>query len=109
VLQYDNAMVKVEVAAMETSAFAGRRFKVVGTKGSFTLEPLEPPKGEMYLREAGGEYIAGHHEFLLPDLDRHVRDFADLAACIRGERAFAYSREHDFAVQKTILMACGSA
>lgn len=107
VLQYDNAMVKVEVGAMEPMAFAGRRFKVVGTKGSMTLEPLEPPHGFLRLKEAAGEYVAGDHEIVFDDLDRHVRDFADLAACIRGEKTFAYTPDHDYAVERTILQACG--
>jgi hypothetical protein len=42
----------------------------------------------------------------LPDLERHVLDFQDLARCIRGESAFAYSKRHDFDVQRTVLRAC---
>jgi len=37
---------------------------------------------------------------------RYVRDLADLASCVRGERAFAYTHDHDLAVQETLLRAC---
>ena len=107
VLEFDKAMVTVETAAREANAFAGRRFKIVGTNGSITLSPLEPPSVTLSLRNAVGDYPKGisHPEF--PDQARHVPDIADLAACIRGEGAFAYSKDHDLAVQRTILRACG--
>lgn len=107
--EYPNAIATVEVAAMEPGAFAGRRFKVSGTKGTMVLEPLEPPKGRLALREAAGGYAAGSHMLSFPDTERHVRDFADLAAAIRGEKAFEYTLEHDFAVQRTVLRASGVA
>lgn len=107
VFEYDNALVHLESTAMEASAFPGRRFKVTGTKGSITLSPLEPPRARLVLREAAGPYLAGEHDITFEDLPRHVRDFADLAACIRGESVFSYSREHDYHVQRTLLQACG--
>lgn len=108
VLQYPKAMVTVETSAMEPEAFPGRRFKVCGTQGSFTLEPLEPPTGRLALAKAAGGYTAGDHEVPFEDIPRHLRDFEDLARCIRGEKPFAYSKEHDYRVQQTLLRACGT-
>jgi len=107
VLEFERAMVKVESNAQETSAFKDRRFKVVGTEGSIILSPLEPPMATIALRNPRGEFPKGVSEKVLPDLDRHVLDFKDLAACIRGKREFAYSKEHDYITQETILRACG--
>lgn len=109
VFEYDWGLATVDVAAMEPQAFRGRRFKVVGPKGSVTLSPLEPPRARLVLKEARGAYTAGSHEVELPDRERHVLDFKDLARCIRGDADFAYSTQHDLAVQRTVLRACGES
>jgi len=107
VLEYPRTIVSIEVAAMEPDAFQTRRFKVCGTNGSIVLAPLEPPAARLALRKDATGYKQGEHAVTFPDLERHVLDFADLAACIRGEKEFSYSREHDFALQKTLLQASG--
>ncbi len=107
VLEYDWGFATVEVAAMEPHAFAGRRFRLVGPNGSLTLNPLEPPRARLALKEGRGTYAKGSHDIELPDLERHVLDFQDLARCIRGEAHFAYPKTHDLAVQRTVLRACG--
>lgn len=107
VLEYDNAMAAVEVAALEPAAFPTRRFKIAGPKGKIILEPIEPPKIRMYLSEAAGGYEKGWSDIELPDLPRHARDLADLAACVKGSAEFAYSKDHDYQVQRTVLRACG--
>ncbi|MBX7256115.1 MAG: Gfo/Idh/MocA family oxidoreductase [Candidatus Hydrogenedentes bacterium] len=107
VLEYPKAIVSIETSALEPNAFSARRFKVAGTNGSIILSPLEPPAVRLALRRDVSEYKRGEHTIPFPDLERHVLDFADLAAGIRGERKFTYSKEHDLAVQKTILQASG--
>ena len=109
VLEYDWGMATVEVAAMEPQAFAGRRFRIIGPDGSITLSPLEPPRARLTLRNASGPYKAGTHDVELPELERHVLDFQDLARCIQGETQFAYTPAHDTAVQRTLLRACGES
>lgn len=109
VLEYPNAIVTIEVGAMEVNAFPARRFKVAGTNGSIILNPLEPPRARIALRQPAGEFEGGEQTITLQDLDRHVLDFEDLAACIRGDRQFAYSKDHDYAVQRTVLRASGAA
>jgi predicted dehydrogenase len=107
VLEYDRAMAVVECAAREPQAGGGRRFKVAGSNGSITLEPLEPATARLALRNAHGEYKAGVTDIEFPDLERHVLDLAELAASIRGERTFPYSYGHDYSVQRTVLRAAG--
>jgi len=103
ILEYEGAMAVIETAAMEINAFATRRFKVCGTGGTLILEPLEPPAARLCLSQAAGGFKAGWQAVPLEDLPRHVRDFDDLARCIRGEARFAYSTQHDLSVQKTLL------
>lgn len=107
VLEYPNAIATIEVAAMEVHAFPARRFKVAGTNGSIILNPLEPPRVRIALRQPAGEFNRGEQTIALPDLERHVVDFEDLAACMRGDRPFEYSKDHDYAVQCTVLRASG--
>ncbi len=107
VLEYPRAMVTIESAAMEPNAFSTRRLKVSGTNGSIVLVPLEPPAAHLSLRSDVADYKKGVHDITFPDLERHVLDFADLAACIRGDKEFSYSKEHDYALQKTLLQASG--
>ncbi len=105
ILEYPRALVTVESAAMEPGAFATRRFKIAGANGSIVLNPLEPPAARLTLGKPADGYEKGSHEVRFDDLERHVLDFADFAACIRGERTFAYTKEHDLLVQRTVLQA----
>lgn len=107
VLEYPHALVSVEITAMEPEAFGARRFKIAGDEGSVILSPLEPPVARVALDHETGEFAKGSTTVKLPDLARHIRDVADFAACIRGEKTFHYTREHDYKVQKTVMQACG--
>lgn len=107
VLEFDRAMATIEVAAMEAEAFPARRFKVAGTKGTIILSPLEPAAAQCCFSEPPPGFARGWQRREFPDTERHVRDFEELAQCIRGEKTFAYPRAHDLAVQRTVLRACG--
>ncbi|NUM54551.1 MAG: Gfo/Idh/MocA family oxidoreductase [Candidatus Hydrogenedentes bacterium] len=107
VLEFPHTIVTVESSAMEPQAFATRRFKIVGENGSIVLNPIEPPSARLALRDGAGGFEKGSHTVAFDDLERHVLDFADLAACIRGERTFAYDKDRDLLVQKTVLQAGG--
>ncbi|MCG3196450.1 MAG: Inositol 2-dehydrogenase/D-chiro-inositol 3-dehydrogenase [bacterium] len=107
VLEYSHALVSVEVSAMERNAFRTRRFKVLGTQGSALLEPLEPPGARLSLKFPAGGLESGTHEIEVPEHERHVRDFEELARCIRGQGEFPYSKEHDYLAQRTALWAAG--
>jgi len=107
VFEFDNAVAILQSSAMRPNAFATRRFEICGTDGSITVEPLEPPSVRLNLREARGGFKRGLQQVSVPDHDRHVRDFQDFARCIRGEAEFAYSKQHDYEVQRALLAACG--
>lgn len=107
VLEYDKAMVTVDISVQEPNSGAGRRFKITGTDGAITLMPLEPPAAQLSLRAAYGDHPKGVSDVAFKNLPRHVADMADLASAIRGESNFAYGYDHDYAVQRTILRACG--
>jgi predicted dehydrogenase len=107
ILEYNHALVTIEVAAMEPEAFPTRRFKIAGDLGAIIVEPLEPPSARVCLRSDSGDGKTIVRNVKLDDVPRHTRDFADLALCIRGEKDFGYPKEHDYNVQRTLLLACG--
>jgi predicted dehydrogenase len=107
VFEFDKAVAVIESSAMRANAFPTRRFEVIGTNGSIVIEPHEPPAVTINLREPRGGYKRGVQKVTVEDNARHVRDFEDLARCMRGEAEFEYSKQHDYEVQRTLLQACG--
>ncbi len=110
VFDYPRATATVRSAMVEVEGTARRGFVARGTKGTFEIQPLEPPTARLALVAPYRDYVKGYQDIKLPTGGgRYDRDFADLAKVIRGEKAFAFTPEHDVAVQETLLMACGLA
>ena len=107
--EFDTAMAEVYVAAQQPNGNAYRTFEILGTNGTFVVQPFSPYRGYTDLREAAGPYPKGKHDIALPP-DTHpvfTPDFEDMAAIMRGEKRPDYSVAHDLAVQRTLLSACG--
>ncbi|MSU66918.1 MAG: Gfo/Idh/MocA family oxidoreductase [Opitutus sp.] len=108
VLEYPKATVTVRSALTEVDGGVRRQFVVCGTKGTFDIRPLEPPSARLTLDTARGEWKRGYQDVIFPKpAGRYDGDFADLARVIRGEKALAFTPEHDLAVQETVLLASG--
>jgi predicted dehydrogenase len=108
VLDYPRATATVRSAMVEVQGGARRNFIVCGTKGTLAIQPLEPPAARLALEAPYGEFKKGYQDVKFPNVGgRYDGDFADLAAVIRGEKAFAYTPEHDLAVEETLLLASG--
>ena len=108
VLEYSNALVTVEIAAMEPRPMA-RRFEVYGTDGSAIMEPLEPA-GELRLclTKAKGGYSEGVTMIGLEDRRRYVDTFASFVETIETGAAPLRSYDHELLVQETLLRCTGS-
>jgi predicted dehydrogenase len=108
VLDYERATVTVRSALIEVEGGARRHFVVCGTRGTFDIRPLEPPAARLALDTARGEYKKGYQDLKFPRTGgRYDGELAELAKVIRGEKAFAFTPEHDLAVQETVLLASG--
>ncbi len=107
VLEYPRATATIRSALMEVDGFKRRQFVVSGDGGTADLRPLEPPKLRAAFSRPRGKFNKGYQDIPVRDLPRYDADFTDLAAVIRGQREFAFSPEHDLAVQETILAASG--
>jgi len=108
VFDYPRATVTVRSAMVEVQGTARRNFIVCGTKGTLAIQPLEPPAARLALDAPHGAYKKGYQDVKFPNVGgRYDGDFADLAAVIRGEKALAYTPEHDLTVEETLLIASG--
>jgi hypothetical protein len=58
------------------------------------------------LSQARGEYKKRTGAMTFPKYTRYLDDAAEMARVIRSEKTSAFSREHDLAVQETLLRAC---
>lgn len=108
VLDYPHATAVIHSAIVEPGGEARRQFTVCGEQGTFEIRPLEPAKVRLYLDRPQGEFKKGWQDVELPKTSgRYDAEFLDLAAVIRGEKAFGWSYDHDLAVQETLLQASG--
>ncbi|MEZ6102310.1 MAG: Gfo/Idh/MocA family oxidoreductase [Pirellulaceae bacterium] len=107
VLRYPRAIATVKSSAQEVEGFARRHLVVCGTEGTFHIQPLDDPAARVALSQSRGEYQKGKQEITFPEYRRYVDDAADMARIIRGEKEADFSYQHDLAVQRTLLKACG--
>jgi predicted dehydrogenase len=110
VLEWEQAMGIVESAAMEVGAT--RRLEVLGTKGTFVVEPPGGAVARVCLEEAHGEIAAGWQVVDGGPWTPFAGDLRDLVGAVlgepvRGERPPPFGPAHDFVVQETLLRASG--
>ena len=109
VLEYPRATATVRSSVNEVEGSSRRHLTVCGSEGTFHIQPLDRPQVRLALSTARDSYRAGVQEVELPDYVRYVDDAADLAKIVRHEKDADFSYEHDYAVQRTMLLACGLA
>jgi predicted dehydrogenase len=105
VLEYERATAVLVNTALQSGGTPPRSFEVLGTNGSATLQPLEPPALTLDLLKAAGPYAKGTQKVALPAYQRYVADFAELAAAVRGEETLAASLDEELLVAETVLRA----
>ena len=109
VLEFDEqgAMAVIETTSLETEPGPHRRVEIHGLNGSIVLEPIEPPRIDLCLRQARGGYAAGWQEVAVEDRPRYIGDLEEWIGVIRGEHAPYFSPEHDLLTQETLIRGCG--
>jgi predicted dehydrogenase len=107
VLEYPRAIASVKSSAMEVDGFARRHFVVCGTEGTFHIEPLDAPSVRFTLSKPRDKYKSGYQQVTFGDYKRYVGDAADIAKVVRNEKPAEFSYEHDYEVQKSVLLASG--
>ncbi|MEX2285790.1 MAG: Gfo/Idh/MocA family oxidoreductase [Planctomycetaceae bacterium] len=107
VFTYPKALASVKSSAMEVEGFARRHFVVCGTEGTFHIQPLDAPSVRFALSKPREKYPQGHQEITFGDYRRYAGDAADMVRIIRGEKPADFTYEHDYEVQKSVLLASG--
>ncbi len=107
VLEYPTATATVRTSVNEVDGFDRRHLTLCGTEGTFHMQPLDNPDAKVAFSQPRGKYQKGYQDIDLPSYRRYVADAADLAKIVRNEKDPDFSYEHDYAVQKTLFLACG--
>ena len=117
VLEYPGATAAIRTCSAEVEGMKHRRLIVCGTRGNFELCPLEPPAhrynldplhARLTLLEGNEEYSAGTHIINCGVMNgRYADQMIELARVIKGEIRNPYSYDHELAVHRTHLAACG--
>ncbi len=106
VLEYPQALAVVQSWVTGHEPTTHRRFEIIGERGSFLIEPIEPPGIRLFLESPAGPFPAGWSRPPVSMRPRYAGDIADLAAWIRAERPPSFKAEHDLAVHETLLRIC---
>jgi predicted dehydrogenase len=107
-LTYDRAIATIKSTAIEVDGGERRHLVACGTQGTFHIQPLDNPRALVTLNQPREQYKKGYQELQFPKYPRYVGDAADMARVIRGEKTTAFSYEHDWNVQETLMKVCGT-
>ena len=108
VFEYPLGTATIRTTYNEVDGGDRRQFCICGTEGTVHLQPLDSPKAaRVTLSQPGGSYPRGYQDIELPKYGRYTDDVADLAKIIRHEEDADYSYEHDYQVQRAVLLAGG--
>ena len=103
VLEYERATAVLINTTLQAGGAPQRSFEVLGTNGTATLQPIEPPALSLDLAQPAGPYKKGPQQVPLPAYERYRADFAELAAAVRGERPLSVSLDEELLVAETVL------
>ncbi len=117
--RYKNGVSFVRACASEVNGFDRRQLAVCGTKGTVVIQPLERRTGgpqfeqvspaRITLRdEAGGPFSAAGTDVVFGPFGRYLDMMRAFARIARGEAANPFSYDHELAVQRLLLAACGT-
>ena len=108
VLEYDQALAILVSSAKMGGSGAHRSFEVIGTDGTFFIQPMEPaPLMKVFMAEAHGPYKQGWQQIRLPPQPRYIGDMNELASAILEGRPLKDSYDHELALHETLLRAAG--
>lgn len=108
VFEFEKAMAVITQSAKMSGSGDHRSFEVVGTDGTFIVNPeANPPRMRVNMRKAQGPYKAGWQDITLKQQPRFVGDFQELARAIKTGQPLALSYDHELLLHETLLRASG--
>lgn len=110
VLEYPNGVASIRSSGVEANGYYERTLKVVGTKGTIKIQPLETPT---LVRRSGIADGLEHpwHDYSISVFPGYANGRYDdmlleFAAIVRGEMKNPWSSDYEYMLQKTLLKAC---
>jgi len=108
VFEYPKALAVISTAAKMPNASRHRSFELIGSGGSFTIQPISGRRTmRVNMREARGPYQAGWQEIELEPHPYDVHEFKDFARAIRTGEPLEFSYDHELLVHETLLRGAG--
>jgi predicted dehydrogenase len=108
VFEYDRALAVVSTAARMFGAGDHRSFELIGSDGSFLIQPLDSGvKMTVGMRESKGPYTKGWQQIALGRQPRYIADFAEMARALKSKTPLKLSYGHELWVHETLLRASG--
>jgi len=116
VLRYPRATCTVRTTSLEANGYHRRQLVVCGTKGTVEIKPLENPTKISIAWSTpvapGAEGQAGAADTReWPDIPmdggRYDAQIIEFARIVRGEIENPFDYDHELAVERTVLRACG--
>lgn len=108
VFEFDKALGVVTQSAKMGGSGDHRSFEILGTDGSFVLNPeANPPRMRVFMKKAQGPYRAGWQDVPVAPQPRFIPDFAELAKAIKNGQPLKQSYDHELLLQETLLRASG--
>ncbi len=106
ILEYAGGLALVSTTARMYGSGDHRSFEVIGTDGSFMVQPLGGnSRMKVAMRHARGPYREGWQTIDLGPQPRYVSDMAEFARAIRTKTPLKYSYDHELLVHETVLRA----
>lgn len=99
ILEWPRAMGILTAATLQPNAGPHRFFEILGTRGTATVRPIEPPR---LMVDLGGKVSTEEFSYR-----RYVDDFRELAECVRTGKPLSVTPEQDLWATETLLRACG--
>ena len=97
------------IATVKSHTRDGERyFYILGERGSIQIDSPDRPSVRLSLSEPNAEFPSGTRTVPVGPSKRYLPDLDDLAGAIRERRWVEYfTPEHDLAVHRALLQACG--
>ncbi len=108
VLEYPKALAVISTAARMPNASQHRSFELIGSDGSFHIQPISGPRTmQVNMRRAQGPYRAGWQELELGAHPFDVEELKAFAHSVRTGEPLRHSYDHELLVHETLLRASG--
>lgn len=110
VLDYPNGAAVIRSSGVEANGYYERTLKVVGTKGTIKVQPLETPTlvRRSHIKDGIEHPWHDYSISVFPGYPNGRYDdmLLEFAAIVRGDIENPWSNEYELSVQKTLLEAC---